>query len=231
MDMDIEEQTFDSEIKDYFLHKSADYLRKQEQLEKELWNDINKEVRNDEEELNKVKNLIKIERFLKYYDLLISCADQILESLNSNDKKITDPVEEDFIYGGMILEEMEDSTNVTFKNILQKYGMNTNIDPVIKKSIKDKFDGDEKIEPKDVADFLKRYQKKFGVKTGSHEEEQENEEEDGEWENSSSVAGDDILVVDDDLLNEMDKSYDEEGNEINYEEKNEGEVEDEEEKK
>lgn len=29
----------------------------------------------------------------------------------------------------------------------------------------------------------------------------------------------------------MDKSYDEEGNEINYEEKNEGEVEDEEEKK
>ncbi|EAR83674.2 WD domain, G-beta repeat protein (macronuclear) [Tetrahymena thermophila SB210] len=233
--MDIEQEvhtSFEQEIKNYFDKKGNEYLKKQEQLEKELWNDINKETRNDEEELKKVQNLIKIERFLKYYDLLIACSDQILESLVSKDKKITEPVEEDFIYGGMILEEMEDSNNTTFKNIIQKYGMNTNIDPIVKKAIKDKFDADEKIEPKDVADFLKRYQKKFGVKTNG-DEEQNNDEEDREsnWENSSSVAGDDIIEVDDDLLNEMDKSYDEEGNEITYEEKHEGEEEEEEEKK
>lgn len=42
-------------------------------------------------------------------------------------------------------------------------------------------------------------------------------EGDSNWENTSSVAdNDDILVVDEDFLNEMDKSYDEEGNEIHY---------------
>lgn len=55
----------------------------------------------------------------------------------SNDKKITDPVEEDFIYGGMILEEMEEEHTVNFKNIIMKYGMNTTIEPEIKKQIKD----------------------------------------------------------------------------------------------
>lgn len=52
------------------------------------------------------------------------------------------------------------------------------------------------------------------------------EEESGsEWDNNSSVAGDedlggeegdDVLIVDDDMLDAMDKSYDEDGNEIQY---------------
>lgn len=166
MDIENQEQTLEIEVTDYLLLKAADLEKKKEDAEKDLLDRVKQENRNEEEELKKVNELIKIERILRYYELLISCADQILESLIQNNKKITDPVEEDFLYGGMILEEMENEGKETFKGILKKYEMNTDMDENIKKAIKTKFDGAEKIEPKDVADFLKKFQKKFGDKEG-----------------------------------------------------------------
>lgn len=106
----------------------------------------------------------------------------IFKNYRQNNKKITDPVEEDFLYGGMILEEMENEGKQTFKDILKKYELNTDMDENIKKAIKNvrkldliackklkqkkiqifnltvqKFDGAEKIEPKDVAEYLKKF--------------------------------------------------------------------------
>lgn len=60
----------------------------------------------------------------------------IFKNYRQNNKKITDPVEEDFLYGGMILEEMENEGKQTFKDILKKYELNTDMDENIKKAIK-----------------------------------------------------------------------------------------------
>jgi len=67
---------------------------------------------------------------------LVKLANFLLFYCSQNNKKITDPVEEDFLYGGMILEEMENEGKETFKGILKKYEMNTDMDENIKKAIK-----------------------------------------------------------------------------------------------
>lgn len=60
--------------------------------------------------------------------------------------------------------------------------------------------------------------------------EKDDEETESEWDNSSSVAGedfgedgDDVMVVDAAMMEAMDKSYDEDGNEIDYDSEAEGE--------
>lgn len=79
------------------------------------------------------KRYFKIHKLLP---LLLDYLTVLLLNCSQNNKKITDPVEEDFLYGGMILEEMENEGKETFKGILKKYEMNTDMDENIKKAIK-----------------------------------------------------------------------------------------------